>query len=82
MTISGGERHRPETGSFPANVPKNFHRPFRERREQQRGLHRGPGKRVDNPISFRWCDGQVALRGAGQHDLQPQEQGPVPVEKI
>jgi hypothetical protein len=35
LNIVGGERHRPEAGSFSSDVPENVHRPFGKRREQQ-----------------------------------------------
>ncbi len=35
LNIVGGERHRFEAGSFSSDVPKNVHRPFGKRREQQ-----------------------------------------------
>jgi hypothetical protein len=48
----------------------------------QCGVHRSTGERIDHPECDRIRDGSVAVRGAGQHDLQSEKQSPLSLEKI
>ena len=61
---------------------RNNYKEYLIKNKLQCGVHRSPGERIDHPECDRIGDGSVAVRRAGQHDLQSEKQSPLSLAKI